>query len=138
MAGKEMVEVKAGARIKGGYRRPTWRQDSEVEAFVLATLVIRGEARILVTRNAHDVSDEALQVLYLGSFDPINTVIEQGEPIAKVEIDGLFVNPRNPRYAYLARLSEAEGEMSRAIYGSFPLSEVVAESCTFVRYVLED
>lgn len=133
---KELVRVEAGAVVEGNYRRPNYTGDgSTIRVYVLKTFLVRGEPRILVTRNPKDVSDEALQVLYLGAFDAISTVIEEGEPIAEIDVSNLFVNPRNPRYGYLERFDEAHAAMAQEIYGSFPLSEVVTDYVTFVRYV---
>jgi len=64
-------------------------------------------------------------------------VITEGEPIVDLDVSDLFANPRNPRYGYLSRFDEAHAAMAREVYGSFPLSEVVADDVTFVRYIPE-
>jgi len=133
----DRVEIKAGDVVEGPYRRPNWDGETVIRAKVLATLVIRGSARLLVTRDEHDISDSALQVLYAGSFHPAKVTVTEGEPIEAFNAEGLYLTNRSDRYSFLSRIPVEDREMATAVYGSYPVEDVVSDNVVIVTYQAE-
>jgi hypothetical protein len=129
----KISEIKAGATVSGEYLRASWDAPIQMTFHVVAVCIVRGEARLLGTRNPQDASDSALQLIYARGFaaDGSTEIADEGNEL-DVDTSDLYIVPVNPRYPYLRRFeSDKERNVAVAVYDAAPFDDYKADAVSF-------
>lgn len=129
----QISKIKAGATVSGEYMRTTWDAPIQMTFHVVAVCIVRGEARLLGTRNAQDSSDSALQLVYARGFaaDGSTEIVDDGHEL-DVDTSDLYIVPVNPRYPYLRRFeTDKERNVAVSVFDAAPFDDYKADDVSF-------
>lgn len=120
------VEVKAGQRVSGRYKRGG-RDASDLSIAVAAPIVYRGAGMLVGT----NLATGAIIGVYVDAFDPRSVKVEDGVEGDAFDVEGLYLTSGTRAFAFIESVKPEDREWAEALDGK-PIESLAVDNVRIV------